>query len=163
MTKPYVFDDCSAACFISSGNSSHHHLLQKRTARRDPVAKMPCPYPGSIEDVSGVTLAHETLKGGSSGFTLALCPGGARANYAALGGAPGTSDLAVMEAENSATEVHGVALCGGSVFGLAAVDGARRYLSEQRVGLAMDGASIPLIPSAVVCEEVQVDISLTPR
>ena len=47
-------------------------------------------------------------------------------------------------------EVHGVLLSGGSAFGLAAATGVVRYLEGKGVGLQFAGATIPIVPAAIL-------------
>ena len=47
-------------------------------------------------------------------------------------------------------EVHAVMLAGGSAFGLAAADGAMRYLSERGIGYRSGPARVPIVPAAIL-------------
>jgi L-aminopeptidase/D-esterase-like protein len=46
--------------------------------------------------------------------------------------------------------VHAVLLTGGSAFGLAAADGAMRYLEERGIGLPMGTVRVPIVSGAVI-------------
>jgi L-aminopeptidase/D-esterase-like protein len=66
------------------------------------------------------------------------------------GAAPGTRETDLLRSENLVEEVHAVVLTGGSAFGLGAVDGVVRYLSEQGAGLHFGEHTIPIVPAAVL-------------
>ena len=68
------------------------------------------------------------------------------------GGAPGTLDTDLAVAENAIQDVHAVLLTGGSVLGLDAAAGVRRYLQEAGVGLPLlpEQQPLPILMGAVV-------------
>jgi L-aminopeptidase/D-esterase-like protein len=51
---------------------------------------------------------------------------------------------------NSVERVHGIVLSGGSAFGLDAAQGVVRYLEEHGVGFRLGGATIPIVPAAII-------------
>jgi L-aminopeptidase/D-esterase-like protein len=66
------------------------------------------------------------------------------------GSSPGSRELASLDLERRATEVHAILLTGGSAFGLAAADGVMRCLEERGIGYHTDVATIPVVPAAVI-------------
>jgi len=68
------------------------------------------------------------------------------------GGAPGTRETEVLACENLVGRADAFVLTGGSVFGLAAADGAASALSADGIGLRLNGKgpAVPIIPAAVL-------------
>ena len=110
------------------------------------------PRHDAITAVPGIRLGHWTNRRWATGCTAIICEQGAVPGYFGPGGAPGTLDTDLIRAENSIMRVHGVLLTGGSLFGLEAASGIKRYLAEQGVGerLAPGLPSIPIVVGAVV-------------
>ena len=52
------------------------------------------------------------------------------------GGGPGIREGAVLDLENTVEQIHGIALAGGSAFGLEAGGGVQAWLAEQGRGFA---------------------------
>ena len=106
----------------------------------------------AITDVPGVEIGHYTDRANATGCTVVLVRDGATPGVFQPGGAPGTLDTDLAVPENAVQEVHAVLLTGGSVFGLEASTGVRRYLREQGVGLQMapDLEPLPIVMGAVV-------------
>ncbi len=103
-----------------------------------------------ITDVEGITIGHVTDLEHLTGCTAVVCPDGAVAGVAVMGGAPGTRETDLLKPENLVDCVHAVLLCGGSVFGLAAADGAVRYLEARGAGFPTPHARVPIVPAAVI-------------
>jgi L-aminopeptidase/D-esterase-like protein len=59
-------------------------------------------------------------------------------------------------------EVTGVVLSGGSAFGLAAADGAMRWLEEHGRGYATPGGLVPIVPAAVIYDLAEGDPGARP-
>ncbi|MBI4277336.1 MAG: P1 family peptidase [Armatimonadetes bacterium] len=98
----------------------------------------------------GVLVGHATDREGVTGCTVVMVPQGAVGGVDVRGGAPGTRDTDLLRPGHLVETVHAVMLTGGSIFGLAAVDGAMRYLEEQGVGHDVGVARVPIVPAAVI-------------
>jgi L-aminopeptidase/D-esterase-like protein len=98
-----------------------------------------------ITDVPGVRVGHHTNAAGRTGCTVVLPPPGGVAGGEIRGGAPAERDFALLAPERSVQRVDAVVLTGGSVFGLAAVDGALRWCEDQQLGLYTPGGRIPIV------------------
>lgn len=106
---------------------------------------------GDLTDVTGIRVGHWTDADGETGCTVVLLPrDGAVASVDVRGAAPGTRETDVLHPDNSVQVAHAFVLCGGSAFGLAAVDGVMRRLEEQGVGVATPAVPVPIVPAAVV-------------
>lgn len=103
-----------------------------------------------LTDVPGVMVGHAQDQQAQTGVTAVLTPRGAVVGVAVEGSAPGTRETDLCRPGNLVTQAHAVLLCGGSAFGLAAADGAMRYLEEQGVGFAAGDALVPIVPAAVL-------------
>ena len=106
----------------------------------------------AITDVPGIEVGHYTDRQRATGCTVVLARAGATPGVFQPGGAPGTLDTDLAVSENAVQEVHAVLLTGGSVIGMEASTGVRRYLREQEVGLPMppEVGPLPIIMGAVV-------------
>ena len=106
----------------------------------------------AITDVPGIEVGHYTDLDNATGCTVVLARAGARPGVFQPGGAPGTLDTDLAVAENAIQDVHAVLLTGGSVLGLAAAAGVRRYLQEAGVGLPLipEQPPLPIMMAAVV-------------
>jgi L-aminopeptidase/D-esterase-like protein len=103
-----------------------------------------------ITDVAGITVGHATDLAHLTGCTAVVCGEGATGGVAVMGGAPGTRETDLLRPENLVQQVHAILLCGGSAFGLAAADGATRYLEACGVGFATPSGRVPVVPAAVL-------------
>lgn len=111
--------------------------------------------PGSrnlITDVPGLTVGHATDMAAGTGVTALLCEGAWVTAVDVRGGGPGVRETETLAPENMVPGVHAIVLSGGSVFGLAAADGAAARLSARGVGLRLrpGGHAIPIVPAAVL-------------
>lgn len=98
-----------------------------------------------ITDVPGIRVGHHTDAVGRTGCTVVLPPPGGVASGEIRGGAPAERDFALLAPERSVQRVDAVVLAGGSVYGLAAVDGALRWCEEQRRGLETPVGPVPIV------------------
>ncbi|MGP4020104.1 P1 family peptidase [Saccharopolyspora sp. 5N708] len=109
----------------------------------------------AIVDVDDVRVGHHQRLDDrwATGTTAVLVPGGATAAVDVRGGGPGTRETDVLAPSHLVQQVQGVILTGGSAYGLAAADGAMRWLGERGHGVRV-GADpshvVPVVPSAVI-------------
>lgn len=107
-------------------------------------------FSGSICDVPGILVGHAQNHQAKTGVTAIICPTGAIGGVDVRGAAPGTRETDLLRCGAMVREIHAVLLCGGSAFGLAAADGAMRYLEEHEIGLDVGPVKVPLVPAAVL-------------
>ncbi len=107
-------------------------------------------FSGGLTDIEGIKVGHFTDSRRPTGCTVVLCEGGAVAGVDARGGAPGTSQTDILNPMNTAQQIHGLALAGGSAFGLEAGTGVVRYLRERGLGFAIGPFKVPIVPTAVL-------------
>ena len=106
---------------------------------------------GTITDVPGIRVGHYTYAGTNTGCTVVVADGGAVGGADVRGGAPGTVEIALLDPVNTVQRVNAVVLSGGSAFGLAARDGAVRYLEERGEGYPVgDGLVVPIVSGAII-------------
>ncbi len=104
-----------------------------------------------LTDVEGILVGHFTDIEAVCGVTAVVCPQGAIAGVDVRGSAPGTRETDLMAPHNLIEKVQAVMLSGGSVFGLAAADGATRWLARQGWGFPVEqGKVVPIVPAAVL-------------
>jgi L-aminopeptidase/D-esterase-like protein len=103
-----------------------------------------------ITDVEGVAVGNATCEKTKSGVTVLRCTGSFVAAADLRGGAPATREIDVLNVENLVGRADAIVLSGGSVFGLAAADGAAQYLSKKNIGLRLteNSPAIPIVPAA---------------
>lgn len=104
----------------------------------------------SITDVPGILVGHQTNIEAATGCTVVLCEDGAVGGVDVRGSAPGTRETDLLRPTALVNEVHAVLLSGGSAFGLTAATGVVRYLESIGVGLQFGGATIPIVPAAIL-------------
>ena len=85
--------------------------------------------------VRGLRVGHWTDPVGLTGCTVLLFDEPAMASGDVRGGAPGSTDTALLDPWRTVQRIDAVLLTGGSVFGLAAADGIRRWLDERGAGI----------------------------
>ena len=81
---------------------------------------------------------------------MVLLPEGTTAGVDVRGAAPGTRETDLLDPVNTVQEVHAIALCGGSAFGLDAAGGVVRWLEGQGRGIEVGSVRVPLVPAAVI-------------
>lgn len=108
------------------------------------------PRAGAITDVAGIEVGHHSDPRRPTGCTVILAREGAVAGVDVRGAAPGTRETDLLAPGNLVQQVHAVMLAGGSAWGLAAADGAMRWLEERGIGLDVRFGTLPIVPAAVL-------------
>lgn len=98
----------------------------------------------------GFAVGHYTDLDHATGCSVVLCPLGSTGGVDVRGGAPGTRETALLDPTCKVDVVHGIALSGGSAFGLAAADGAMHWLADRGYGYAAGTARVPIVPGAII-------------
>jgi L-aminopeptidase/D-esterase-like protein len=111
---------------------------------------------------AGFAVGHWTDAEGATGCSIVLAPRGTRGGVDVRGGGPGTRETDVIGPFAGTIEVTGVALCGGSAFGLGAADGAVRWLEEHGRGYETSAGLVPIVPAAVVYDLAEGDAGARP-
>ena len=102
-----------------------------------------------LTDISGVSVGHAHDAASASGVTAILFDPPAVASIDVRGGGPGTREDALLKPESTVDAIDGIALSGGSAFGLDAAGGVQAWLAEQGRGLRIREAIIPIVPGAI--------------
>ena len=116
----------------------------------------------TLTAVPGLKVGHHTLSERPTGCTVVLAEAGAVAGVDVRGGAPGTRETDLLNPTNLVQQVHAIVLSGGSAFGLAAADGAIKYLEEKHIGFPYGGRVIPIVPAAILFDLSLGDASVRP-
>jgi L-aminopeptidase/D-esterase-like protein len=103
-----------------------------------------------LTDVPGVRVGHADDAALASGVTAVIFDTPAVAAIDVRGGGPGTREGALLDVASTVERIDGIALGGGSAFGLEAGGGVQAWLAEQGRGFAVRGAIIPIVPGAIV-------------
>ena len=120
------------------------------------------PSDGAITDVAGIEVGHFSDTRRPTGCTVIISRDGAVGGVDVRGAAPGTRETDLLAPGNFVQQVHAVMLAGGSAWGLAAADGAMRYLEEQGVGLDVRFGTLPIVPAAVLFDLPMGDARIRP-
>jgi L-aminopeptidase/D-esterase-like protein len=112
---------------------------------------------------AGFLIGHRTNAEGRTGCTVLIAPPSSRGGVDVRGGGPGTRETDVIGPLAGTAEVTAVVLAGGSAFGLAAADGAVRWLEERGRGYVTPGGIVPIVPAAVIYDLVEGDPGARPR
>jgi len=112
--------------------------------------------------VGGLRVGHWTDAVGRTGCTVLLFEGSTVASVDVRGGAPGSTETALLDPWRTASGVHAVVLTGGSAFGLASTDGVRRWLDERGIGFQIGTVRVPLVAGAVIFDLLAGDPSARP-
>src|ERR1700754_3297561 len=102
-----------------------------------------------LTDISGVRVGHADDAKLGSGVTAVVFDKPAVAAIDIRGGGPGTREGAALDLGNTVDHIHGIALGGGSAFGLEAGGGVQAWLAEQGRGFKVREAIIPIVPGAI--------------
>lgn len=106
---------------------------------------------GSLADIEGLLVGHAHDDLALTGCTVVLLPeGGAVCGVDVRGGGPGTRETDLLNPTAMVEQVHAIALCGGSAFGLAAAQGVMAFLYERGIGFETGVARVPIVPAAVI-------------
>ena len=103
-----------------------------------------------LTDIAGVRVGHADDARLASGVTAILFDRPAVASVDIRGGGPGTRESALLDPVNTVNAIHGLALAGGSAFGLEAGGGVQAWLAEQGRGYQIGNAVIPIVPGAIL-------------
>ena len=103
-----------------------------------------------ITDVPGVLVGHAQDARLGSGVTAIVFEEPAVASIDVRGGGPGTREIDVLEPAATVERIDGIALSGGSAFGLEAGGGVQAWLRERGRGFAVRTARVPIVPGAIL-------------
>jgi L-aminopeptidase/D-esterase-like protein len=105
---------------------------------------------GQITDVEGIRVGHYTDLDAITGCTVLLCEEGAVGGVEIRGSASGTREVDPLHPFHVVERVHGLALSGGSAFGLDAAGGVMQYLEERGIGFDVGVTRVPIVPAAIL-------------
>jgi len=121
------------------------------------------PVNNTLTAVPGIKVGHYTLTLRPTGCTVVLVEAGATAGVDVRGAAPATRDTDLLRPEKMVQQIHGIALSGGSLFGLSTVDGVLQFLSGKKIGLAFGGMRIPVVSGASIFDLGVGDAAVRPN
>ena len=102
-----------------------------------------------LTDIAGVRVGHADDAGLGSGATAVIFDTPAIASMDVRGGGPGTREGSLLDPVATVEQIDGIALSGGSAFGLEAGGGVQAWLAEQGRGFRVREAIIPIVPGAI--------------
>lgn len=98
-----------------------------------------------ITDISEVKIGQVENSEAGTGCTVLVSPNGMRAGLDVRGGGPASRESELLKPLAAASAVHGVALSGGSAFGLGVADGVMQCLEEHGIGYDVGVCRVPLV------------------
>src|SRR6201990_844145 len=101
-------------------------------------------------DIAGVRVGHADDARLASGVTAVIFDSPAVAAIDVRGGGPGVREGAALDLANTVERIDGIALSGGSAFGLEAGGGVQAWLAEQGRGFVVRDAVIAIVPGAII-------------
>lgn len=105
----------------------------------------------TLTRIPGIKVGHYTDLDAITGCTVVRCPPETVGAVDVRGGAPGTRETDLLQAQNFVEEVTAVVLSGGSAFGLATADGVMRWHVERGLGYrSRSGLVVPIVPAAIL-------------
>jgi L-aminopeptidase/D-esterase-like protein len=116
----------------------------------------------SLIDVPGVLVGHYSHPDVYRGATAVLTRKGALGSVSVRGSNPGTIETDALAAMAIDVTVHGISLCGGSLFGLAAARGIMDWCQENAVGYWRNGIWLPVVAGAVIYDLSATDPAVQP-
>lgn len=117
---------------------------------------------GTLTDVPGIRVGHDTLARRPTGCTVVLPDAPAVAGVDVRGSAPGTRETDLLDPVKSVQRVNGLFLSGGSAFGLDVGTGVVRYLEERGEGFKTGAGPVPIVPGAILFDLSLGDGSIRP-
>ena len=102
-----------------------------------------------ITDVEGLLVGNASDDGLKSGTTVLFGDDPFVASVAVMGGAPGTRETDLLEADKLVQHVDALVLSGGSAFGLEAASGVVDQLNKMGRGYAVGDKNVPIVPAAI--------------
>jgi L-aminopeptidase/D-esterase-like protein len=102
-----------------------------------------------LTDIAGVRVGHADDAALGSGVTAVIFDNPAIASMDVRGGGPGILDGSLLDPVATVEEIHGIALAGGSAFGLEAGGGVQAWLAERGQGYRIREAVVPIVPGAI--------------
>ncbi|MCQ2550691.1 MAG: P1 family peptidase [Clostridia bacterium] len=98
-----------------------------------------------ITDIENIKVGSAQDLEAATGVTVVICEKGAPTGITVMGGGPASRDSNLLDPLSSGKFIHGVALAGGSAFGLDAAGGVMQYLEERGIGYDTGAAKVPLV------------------
>ena len=108
------------------------------------------PLRNLITDVGGVRVGHAEDERAATGVTAIVFDEPAVASIDVRGGGPGTRETDLLEPAMTVERIDGLALSGGSAFGLEAGSGVQAWLRERGRGFQVRTARVPIVPGAIL-------------
>lgn len=103
-----------------------------------------------ITDVPGLRVGNAEDRAIKSGVTVLTADQPFVAAVDVMGGAPGTRETDLLDADKSTEAVDALVLSGGSAYGLDAASGVTDALRAAGRGFAVGPALVPLVPAAIL-------------
>lgn len=102
--------------------------------------------------VEGVRVGTWTSPQSLTGCTVILPPDPSLGAVAVSGPSPGTREAVMLGPRGKVEVCHAVVLSGSSAYGLAAADGAVRWLEEQGTGYSVSIGVVPIVGAAIILD-----------
>jgi L-aminopeptidase/D-esterase-like protein len=98
--------------------------------------------------MQGLKVGHFSAEKRGTGASVFIFDHPSEGAYHLCGASPATHELGVLDLDANVTHCDGLALLGGSAFGLSAVAGMMQWFHEHQRGLQTRHAIVPIVPAA---------------
>lgn len=103
-----------------------------------------------IQEVSNIRIGQVENRAAGTGCTVFVKPDGMRAGLNVSGGGPASRESTLLDPLTAADLIHGIAISGGSAYGLAAAGGVMKYLEEHNIGYDVGVTKVPLVAQSAL-------------
>src|SRR5438045_6631138 len=103
-----------------------------------------------ITDIAGVRVGHAEDERAATGVTAIVFDEPVIASIDVRGGGPGTRETDLLEPAMTVERIDGLALSGGSAFGLEAGSGVQAWLRERGRGFQVRTTRVPVVPGPLL-------------
>lgn len=101
--------------------------------------------------MKGLLVGHFTDTKHATGVSVFLFEHSVPAACCIMGSSPATREIQILDVHTNTDSINGLALSGGSAFGLGVVDGVMQWQREQGKGKQMPkGVIVPIVPGAAI-------------
>jgi D-aminopeptidase len=104
----------------------------------------------SIADVAGIRVGNAEAPEMVTGVTAVIPDVPVTSAVDVRGGGPGTRETEALAPQSTVQEVHGIALSGGSAYGLDAAGGVMHWLRGEGRGFRIGAQLVPIVPGAII-------------
>ena len=116
----------------------------------------------SLHSIKNVRIGHASDEKHATGCSVLIFPKKGVCGVDVRGGGPASRETELLNPLMSNQGIHGLLLGGGSAYGLDAAGGIMKYLEENKIGLKVGDALVPIVVGSCIFDLGCVDSSVRP-